>query len=210
VSESISRLDVRPYARPMAYGAHADESLDLVELVTRARNRDEEAWRLLCNRVKNVAWKVINNEGLRGPDADDAFAATFLRLAEKIDTIREPAKLPGWLATTALNECRALGRSRRRFDPRDDVPEPPDSGARPEDAVFDAEAHTAVAAAFGELPESCQRLLRLLTTDPPLAYDEISSLLDGMPVGSIGPTRARCLERLRRLLAVAGYGGGAS
>jgi RNA polymerase sigma factor (sigma-70 family) len=183
-----------------------DADLDIPTLVERARARDEAAWRVLCHRVKNVAWKVINNEGLRGADADDAFAATFLRLAEKLDTIREPEKLPGWLATTALNECRAIGRSRRRLEPFADLPEPRDAGFQPDEPLLELELRGAVGQAFVQLSEQCQRLLRLLTAVPVLSYDEIGAALGGMPVGSIGPTRGRCLERLRELLARRGLG----
>jgi RNA polymerase sigma factor (sigma-70 family) len=183
-----------------------DPDVDIPTLVERAREHDEDAWRALCQRVKNVAWKVIVNEGLRGADADDAFASTFLRLAEKLHTIREPEKLPGWLATTALNECRAIGRSRRRLEPFADVPEAPHTAAGPDEPVLELELRGAVGHAFAELSEQCQRLLRLLTVVPPLSYTEIGAALGGLPVGSIGPTRGRCLDRLRDLLAKRGLG----
>src|SRR4051812_44682093 len=101
---TIERLPESAYARHMP--AHAGD-LTLTELVERARDGEEAAWRLLVARVKNLVWKTVNGFRLGRGDAEDAFAATFFRLAEHIDTIRDPERLPGWVATTARNESLA-------------------------------------------------------------------------------------------------------
>jgi RNA polymerase sigma factor (sigma-70 family) len=168
--------------------------ISLTDLVTKARDGDQEAWRLLVARIKNVIWKTVNGFRLGRGDAEDAFAATLFRLAEHIDTIREPERLAGWVATTARNESLAILRRNRRamaLDPTDAI-----TAGDHESRLVDNELKQAIRQSFRLLSEACQQLLRLLTTDPPLAYDEIASVLD-MPMGSIGPNRQRCLERLR-------------
>jgi RNA polymerase sigma factor (sigma-70 family) len=140
---------------------------------------------------------VIWGFDLSAEDRDDAFAATFFRLYERLDSVREPEKLPGWVASTARNEVLTLLRARRRERPSDQTelfgePAPDESG----DRLLDDELLVGVRAGFERLSAACQELLRLLTADPPLSYDEISTIT-GMPHGSIGPTRQRCLGSLR-------------
>jgi RNA polymerase sigma factor (sigma-70 family) len=171
----------------------ADES-SLTELVGRARDGDQEAWTVLVNRVKNLVWKTVNGFRLGRGDAEDAFAATFFRLAEHIDTIRDPERLPGWVATTARNESLAILRRNKRVVALD----PTDAWVAGDhaDGVVDGELKQAIRESFELLSEACRELLRLLTADPPLSYEEVAAVLD-MPMGSIGPNRQRCLERLR-------------
>jgi len=170
---------------------------DFNGLVALALARDKAAWEELVERLHKVAWHAIAGFDLGVEDRKDAFASTFCRLYERLDTIREPIKLPGWVATTARNEVRTLLRSRRRDIPSDVVDRrlpshQPDFAER----LMDAELRGALRSAMARLSPACQELLRLLTIDPPLSYGEISTLL-GVPHGSIGPTRQRCLERLR-------------
>jgi RNA polymerase sigma factor (sigma-70 family) len=168
--------------------------VSLTELVTLARDGDQEAWRQLVARIKNVIWKTVNGFRFGRGDAEDAFAATLFRLAEHIDGIREPERLAGWVATTARNESLAILRRNRRalaLDPTDAV-----TSGDHESRLVDDELKQAIHQSFQLLSEACQQLLRLLTTDPPIPYDEIATVLD-MPMGSIGPNRQRCLERLR-------------
>jgi RNA polymerase sigma factor (sigma-70 family) len=170
----------------------------LVEVVARARGGDAAAWRSLVERLKGVVWRATADTGLAPADREDAFAATFFRLFERLDTIREPEKLPGWLATTARNEIRQLLQARRRSEPRA-VVEPVEADVEPpaDAAILDAELRTALQSAFRGLGPPCQEVLRLTTAVPPLSYDEISRLT-GIPRGSLGPVRQRCLECLRR------------
>lgn len=176
----------------------------LAPLVEAARGGDEQAWRELCGRVRNVAWKVINAYEVRGADAEDAFAATMFRLAEHLDRIRDPERVPGWVATTARNEALAVFRRRRRAVVVATVPEPVAQDPGAETGLVRDELRSAVRRAFGLLDQRCQRLLRVLLVDPPLAYDDVGELLD-MPHGSIGPTRRRCLDHLRHAAPLRAY-----
>ncbi len=156
-----------------------------------------------------MVWSTLSGFRLSAEDRNDVFAAAFFRLYERIDTIREPHKLPGWMATTTRHEALGLVRSRQRTEPRDDVGDR-EAVARPLDEhLLDDELHGAVRAAFSRLSPSHQELLRLLTTEPPMSYDEIAELLD-IPRGSIGPTRQRCLERLRATPELQPFLGGGS
>lgn len=172
------------------------------DLVPRAVAGDRLAWEALVHRLQRVAWRSIAGFDLGSEDRKDAFAATFFRLNERLSTIREPAKLPGWVATTARNEVHTLLRARRRLRTTDphDLPAvaSPDVG---EERVIEDELKTAVRRGFEALSARCQELLRLVTLDPPLSYAEVGELLD-MPHGSIGPTRQRCLEQLRGTAAL--------
>jgi RNA polymerase sigma factor (sigma-70 family) len=185
---------------------------DLALLVDGAVGGDERAWHALVGRLERVVWKAVN---MMTPDAeirDDAFAATWLRLAERLDTIREPQKLPGWLTTTATNEVRQIVRRRNRHlvgvldagagparseRTLDALPGDPGDHAA---GIIDAEEASEVRSAFAVLDEHCRQVITVLVlTEPPLTYDEASTLL-GRPIGSLGPTRQRCLEKMRKLL----------
>ena len=186
-----------------------DASTPLPELAARATEHDQEAWRALVDRLKGVAWKVLYGYDLSEEDRKDAFASTFFRLYEHLGTIREPEKLPGWVATTARNEAHTIFRRRRNTVPVDSLGLRETPTVEEPDHLVAGELHTALHAAFGRLPAQSQALMRLLTTDPPLSYDEISRLLD-VPRGSIGPLRQRCLERLRNSPELAPFTSGGS
>jgi RNA polymerase sigma factor (sigma-70 family) len=131
-------------------------------------------------------------------DAADVCQTTWLRLVESLDRIRDPERLGAWLITTASRECLRIIRYGRRELPTD-VPDVFDrSRTDPTiERILTDERDRALLRAFVELDERCQRLLRILAAADPPSYDEIGAAL-GMPVGSIGPTRKRCLEKLRR------------
>jgi RNA polymerase sigma factor (sigma-70 family) len=170
----------------------------LVDLVALARDGNARAWETLIERLKGVVWRATADVGLAFEDREDVFAATFFRLFEHLDDIREPEKLPGWLATTARNEVRQVSQAKRRLEPRSDV-EPPEAitMAGVDEGLLDGELRMALQSAFLRLGRPCQELLRLATAVPPLSYDEISEMT-GIPRGSLGPTRQRCLEHLRQ------------
>ena len=177
---------------------HGGASEPVANLVVRARRGDARAWNALVDRLAGVVWRATAEAGLTHEDRQDVFAATFFRLFEHLDEIREPAKVPGWLATTARNEVRQIWRAKRRLEPFDEVePTHPVVLSGVEEALLDSELRTALQAAFGRLGGACQELLRLTTAVPPLSYDQISQLT-GLARGSLGPNRQRCLERLRR------------
>jgi RNA polymerase sigma factor (sigma-70 family) len=169
----------------------------LVDLVAQARLGNASAWKSLLDRLKGVVWRATADVGLAFEDREDVFAATFFRLVEHLNNIREPEKLPGWLATTARNEVKQLRQTKRRLEPRS-VIEPcvVTAAAGVDEGLLDGELLVALQSAFLRLGQPCQELLRLASAVPPLSYDEISELT-GIARGSLGPKRQRCLDHLR-------------
>jgi RNA polymerase sigma factor (sigma-70 family) len=188
-------------------GLHANrrDASAIGALVLAAREDDEGAWNALVDEFGGLVWSIARAHRLNPTDAADVSQTTWLRLAEHLSRIRDPERVGAWLAATARHEClRLLRRSQRELPFGDDLPEP-DPTAAPSSAarLVRNERAAALWEAFGQLPERCQTLLRVLIADPPPAYEDVGEAL-GMPVGSIGPTRARCLERLRQLVARGG------
>lgn len=175
----------------------------------RAREGDEQAWRALVERFASLVWSVARGHRLGDGDASDVSQTTWLRLVEHLERINDPDHVGAWLATTARNECLRLLRYARRQVPIDgDVADLAGaSGAGPpveiDERLLRGERDRALWSAFSAIPERCQALLRVLTADPAPSYEEISAAL-GMPIGSIGPTRARCLAKLRIEAELAG------
>src|SRR6478735_1431703 len=172
----------------------------VVALVTRASGGDQGAWHELVDRYAPLVYTICTRYRLSNHDIEDVGQNVWLLLVEQLGKLREPAALPGWLATTAARKAERLGTG---LD---------DSVLFVDDAVIDeeilvAERNAALRAAFAELPPRCQQLLSMLLSDPPHSYADIHREL-GIPVGSIGPQRARCLERMRRSSALAALGEG--
>jgi RNA polymerase sigma factor (sigma-70 family) len=178
----------------------------VARLVTQARDGDKQAWDAIVDRYAPLIWAICRRYRLDRPDADDVSQSVWLRLVDQLAVIRDPAALPGWIATTTRRECgRVVGVARKReaLGYAQDVAEIPDSDpAAAEAEVLMAERNAALREAFRHLPPRCQELIGLLIADPPVPYAEISSKL-GIKIGSIGPTRARCLQRLREYPSVA-------
>jgi RNA polymerase sigma factor (sigma-70 family) len=176
---------------------------DIASLVRRAAAGDKSAWERLVDQYSRLIWAMTRDFKLPQTDAADVVQATWLRLLEHIGRIEYPERIASWLATTARHEClRHLAASKRVMlvDDHDAA----FGGAvvhQPEvdEGLLAEERALAVRAALAMLPTRSQRLLELLMADPPLSYAEISDQL-GLPIGSIGPTRGRCLERLRLML----------
>jgi RNA polymerase sigma factor (sigma-70 family) len=170
-------------------------------LVTRARSGDKQAWNALVERYAPLVWSICGRYWLSRADAEDVGQGVWLRLVDQLDKIRDPAALPGWLAVTTRRECgRVLGTARRLRPPvyAPDIENLPDGQADPADReLLTAERHAALREAFSRLPPDGQQLIAMLITDPPVPYSEISARL-GIPVGSIGQKRSRCLDKLRR------------
>ncbi len=191
-------------AEPMAYAPPTphDGMRDPAELVRRAAAGDRSAWAALVDQYSRLIWAMTRDFRLAESDAADVVQSTWLRLLEHITRIEYPDRIASWLATTARHEClRHLAASKRMLLVDDD--DGFDSGAahQPEvdDRLLADERAQAVRDAVSKLPSRSQRLLELLMADPPVSYLEISHQL-GLPIGSIGPTRGRCLERLRVML----------
>lgn len=134
-------------------------------------------------------------------DAADAVQTTWLRLVEHLPRLHSPHHVGAWLAATTRNEClRLLRRSMREMAGDLDCERQTDEEPSPEAVVLAAERQDHLLEAFAQLPQRCQALLRVLAGQPPRSYAEVAAAL-GLPIGSIGPTRARCLDRLRAFLA---------
>ena len=159
---------------------------------------DAHALRLLVERFDPVLRGVARRHRLSDFDADDVIQETWLAFLEHGGTIREPAAVQGWLATTARRQCLRLLQGRRRERVAED-PARDDQrlGGDPHAALLAAERRAAVLAALAELPLPKRRLMTLLVARPELGYQAVGATL-GMPVGSIGPTRLRALSSLRR------------
>ena len=185
--------------------ATRDDSV-VIDLVARARDGDVQAWDALVERYAPLIWSICRKYRLGRADADDVGQSVWLRLVDQLGKIREPAALAGWLATTTRRECGRLVRAAHgphavvyALDAENMADEQAETA---EQELLAAERHAALREAFTHLPPECQRLVAMLTADPPVPYAEISARL-GMPVGSIGPTRSRCLDRMRRYPAIA-------
>ena len=178
----------------------------VTDLVTRARNGDQQAWNALVERYAPLIWSICRRYRLAGADADDVGQSVWLHLVDHLGNLRDPAALAGWLATTTQRECLRVLRTAQRppaaasvFD-AENIRDQRTGIAEQE--VLRAERHAALREALTHLPVRCQQLIALLTEDPPVPYAQISATL-GIPVGSIGPTRSRCLAKLRRHPAIA-------
>ncbi|GGM62545.1 RNA polymerase sigma factor [Dactylosporangium sucinum] len=175
-----------------------------------AASGNQQAWESIVDRYANLVWSVARSFGLGQSDAADVSQGTWLRLVEHVGDIRDADKLGSWLATTARREAIALLRKSGRDVPAgaaadfvghlgaqlglDQSADEPDAG------VLRDERDAVLWHEFRALSGQCQQLLRVLIADPPPSYAEVSAALD-VPIGSIGPTRQRCLGTLRRRLA---------
>lgn len=178
---------------------------NVTDLVHAAADGDEDAWSQLVERYLPLVKSVIRSHGLSGQHAEDVSQILWLRLVEHLKDLREPRALAGWIKTTTRNECIQLLRSARRMVPVGASVEPEAATLtvrEPDAELLRAERHHALLEALAELPERQRNLLILLAADPPLSYAEISRRL-GIRVGSIGPTRARALSKVRESPAMA-------
>jgi RNA polymerase sigma factor (sigma-70 family) len=172
----------------------------VAELLTAAEQGSQEAWDALVERYGRLVWSVVRGFRFDAATAADVSQTVWLRLVEHCGRIRDPERLASWLATTARNESIRASRRLSRAVPTEFSVELADDGAPSlDERLLDDEQLREVLGAFEQVSDKCRDLLRLLCTDPPLEYEDISTMLE-MPIGSIGPTRARCLDRMRRLL----------
>ena len=177
----------------------------ITDLVTRATNGDEQGWEALVERYAPLIWSICRRYRLVGADAADVGQSVWLRLVDQLGSLRDPAALPGWLATTTERECWRVLRvqsppTAAAMIGSDSIPDQ-QTGVAEQELLW-AERHAALREALTHLAPRCQQLIALLTEDPPIPYAQISATL-GIPVGSIGPTRSRCLAKLRCHPAIA-------
>jgi len=178
----------------------------VTELVIRARDGDKQAWDALVERFAPLIWSLCCRHRLGRQDAEDVGQTVWLQLVDQLDKIRDPAALPGWLATAIRREClRVLRTARGPHVARNELDAetiPDDRAPLADQELLMAERHAALREAFAHLPPYGQQLIALLMEDPPVPYTQIAARL-GIPVGSIGPTRRRFLDKLRRHPAIA-------
>lgn len=181
----------------------ADDAL--ADVVAAAARGVPSAWGALTRRYGGVITAIARSCRLNDADVAEVYQVTWLRMVENIDRIEHPERIGAWLATTAKRESLRVVRARGRlsFD-HDGLLARPDPDAEPLDAgTIGRERAEALRRAFVRLSPHCQRLLAVLMVDDPPPYKEVSEAMS-MPVGSIGPTRGRCLEHLRRILQEVG------
>jgi RNA polymerase sigma factor (sigma-70 family) len=170
------------------------------DLVTRARAGDQKAWNGLVDEFAPLVLSICRRYRLSPEDANEVGQEVWMRLVVHLRRLREPAALPGWLATTTRNEClRWLQADRRRSDTatayhreRVITVDPP-----VDTELLAAERNAALRTAFRQLPANCQELLSNLIVDPPPRYAEIADLM-GLSAGSLGPLRARCIAKIQQ------------
>ncbi len=184
---------------------------DLATLFAAASGGDQTAWDALVHRLEGLVWSICRSFRLSESDAADAFQLTWFRLVDKLDTIDDPRKLPGWLATTCRRECIAMYKRRGKVVPigEDTVLDKlsgPVGGA--DTPAITRQRDSEVWEAFFKLGNDCQRVLWVLVIDPPegSVYNKASEQL-AMPTGSLGPRRGRCLKQLKGHLAAMGITG---
>jgi RNA polymerase sigma factor (sigma-70 family) len=178
------------------------DSSDIVRLFRRAAEGDLGAWERLVDQYARLIWSITADYKLVESDAADVCQTTWLRLLEHMDRIEHPDRVGSWLAATARNECLRSLAARKRVVLSQDYTELNEAVAHePEidERLLAAERAQVVRDALSSLPRRWQRLLEMLMADPPASYADISDELE-LPIGSIGPTRGRCLDRLRVLL----------
>ena len=177
----------------------------VTDLVTRARKGDQQAWDALVERYAPLIWSICRHYRLSRADAQDVGQGVWLQFVNHLGAIRDPAALPGWLTTTTKRECSRVVRAARGPQAAgqfldESIPDKQITTAEQE--LLAAERHAALREAFACLSPPRQQLMAMLIEDPPVPYTEISARL-GIPVSSIGPTRRRCLDKLRRHPAIA-------
>lgn len=178
------------------------------QLLLACRRGDEAAWEALVNRYQRLIYTIPRRAGLNEDSAAEVFQEVFTTLFEKLDGIEQPERLHAWLVTTAKRKTwRLISRENRPRGPVDDedesearINELPDDAPLPDEVLLRLEEQHRVRTAVAGLDERCRKLLTLLFyhSEPP-PYAEIAAAI-GTTQGSIGPTRARCLEKLLRLL----------
>jgi RNA polymerase sigma factor (sigma-70 family) len=184
------------------------------ELLGAAKNGDEEAWEQIITRYESLIDTISRRHRLAAYDAHDVSQYVWMQLVGHIDRLREPSALCGWISATTTHRCYEILRTHKRsvsvdplatasFDLVDSTARKIDSESLSgvDDDLLRAERCRAVQAGLAELTETQQQLLLLLVADPPVPYCEISRRMN-LPIGSIGPTRARLLKKLQKTVAV--------
>lgn len=178
--------------------------VDLAELLLAAAGGREDAFAALVQRHLGLVWSIIRSFRLSRSDGEDAAQGVWLALVQHLGSIRDAERLPSWIATTTRRECIAVLRRSARGPGSVDLSAVNEIAAAENDPsarMISTERARAVAEAMRDLDDRCRQLLVLLGSEPPLSYADVAEMF-GVPVGAIGPTRQRCLEKLRRHRAI--------
>jgi RNA polymerase sigma factor (sigma-70 family) len=186
--------------RASAGTARADRSVRLGGCLERARNGEPGALDEVVRELNPLLWRIARAEGLSAEDAADVVQTVWLELLRRLDDIRSPQSLIGWLVTSARREAWRVHARVRRQGPAGAVPESvPDRGPEPSERLLTDERDRVLYEHFRRLSERCRALLGIVARADRPDYALVSEALD-MPRGSIGPTRGRCLAKLREML----------
>lgn len=174
----------------------------MASLLSAARQGSENALGQIVTELSPLLWQVARAAGLSSGDAEDVLQTAWMRLVAHLDGIHDSAALTAWLVTTTKREAWRVRAVERRQLPADQdlFAEMPDQGPGSEEQVILDDQRRALWSAIGRLNARCQELLRIVAFAPRPDYAAVAAAL-GMPIGSIGPTRGRCLAKLRALLA---------
>ena len=190
--------------------ATAPNAQELHEVVTQAVQRDAQAWATIIKRFGPLVASVVRRYRLTHADAEEVTQAVWLKLFENLHKIREPAALPGWIRVTTQRQALWTLRGGNRVRCVESIESMfeeapfPDERPSPDDQLLRAEMHRAVQNGLKELTAEQREFLLLVVADPPVPYREISRRLK-IPIGSIGPTRARHLRKLSETTAIRCY-----
>lgn len=176
----------------------------LADLLGRAAAGDGCAWRSIVDRFQPRLWRIARLHRLGEADAADVVAFCWLTLADNLRQLREPEALPAWLSTVARRESLRIATARARESVRGEWDAEAAALPGPDRQVLLGERDASLWAAVARLPERCRALVTLLAVAPELTYPQLAGAL-GIPPGSVGPNRGRCLARLRRNLARTGF-----
>jgi RNA polymerase sigma factor (sigma-70 family) len=179
---------------------------DTHELVDRCVAGKDDAWAELVDRYGDLIYSVALRTGASRSDAEEIFQTTVLAIYQGLRTLRDPERLVSWIAGVARRQALTFFRKRaREVDEGDGLPEEVDPGALSDDVLASLERAQHVQEALSTLRERCRVLLHALyLREPPADYETVCAET-GIPIGSIGPTRARCLEALRAALEASGW-----
>jgi len=184
----------------------AVDDAELVLVVEQARGGANAAWENLVERFGGLVAAIARRCRLNDADVAEVCQTTWLRLVENLDRIEQPERIGAWLATTSRRESLRIATRHTAISATDAVYLMADDEADPLDAALLREEQArAIRMAAEQLSPRCQRLLGVLMSDDDLPYEAIAKQLS-MPIGSIGPTRGRCLEHLRKILAAVSTG----
>jgi RNA polymerase sigma factor (sigma-70 family) len=194
--------DSRSATAPPGRTDRTDRTDRMADLLAAARGGSEDALGQITAELSPMLWHVARAAGLGADDAEDVVQTVWERLLSHLADIRVPQALVGWLVVTARHEAWRMRSDGRRQLPADQewLTALPDHAAGTEEQIVVDEQHRALWRAVAKLSAQCQELLRIVAFVPRPDYQSVSAAL-GMPVGSIGPTRGRCLAKIRVLLA---------